>query len=74
MLYLLSSVFGFSLGVIVMIIKNKRQTIYGVIDIDHQTEMVNFRANSSELKELYNKQIIFKINHNSTISRDEHIL
>lgn len=74
MLYLLSSVFGFSLGVIVMIIKNKRQTIYGVIDIDHETEMVNFRVNSTELKNLYNKQVVFKINHNSTISRDEHTL
>lgn len=74
MLYLLSSIFGFSLGIIVMMLKNRIQTIYGVIDIDHKTEMVNFRANSTELKKLYNKQIIFKINHNSTISRDEHIL
>ncbi len=74
MLYLLSSVFGFSLGIIIMILRNKRQTIYGVIDIDHQTEMVNFRLNSSELKKLYTKQVIFKINHNSIISRNEHTL
>ena len=74
MLYLLSSVFGFSLGIIIKMLINKSQTIYGVIDIDHQTEMVNFRVNSTELKNLYNKQVIFKINHNATISRDEHIL
>ena len=72
--YILPSIIGFSLGIIIKMLIDKRQTIYGVIDIDHQTEMVNFRLNSSELKKLYTKQVIFKINHNSTISRDEHIL
>lgn len=74
MLYFLMFTLGVFIGFIVMITIYKKQTTYGEIDVDHYSGLVNFRANSAEVQELYKKRIIFKINHNSVISRDEHTL
>lgn len=74
MVYFLIFIVGLLLGFAIMITIYKKQTIYGTIDIDHYTELINFRADRTELKNLYNKRIVFKINHNAIISRDEHTL
>jgi hypothetical protein len=74
MLYFLAFIIGLLIGLFIMIIAYKKQTTYGEIDVDHYSGLVNFKADSTEVSKLYNKRIIFKINHNSVISRDEHTL
>lgn len=66
---------GLILGaVIILIIDHRDKKIYGVIDIDHNTELCKFHISSDELGNRRNTKAIFIINHEASISREEQSL
>ena len=62
---------GFALGCIVTLLINSRCKIYGVIEVDHNTEQCRFRITSDELSDRRSKKAVFVINHDVEISREE---
>ena len=74
MLYFLIFVIGYIIGIISMVIKYKYQTIYGKISIDHYAGLISVFADIDKLKKIHNKRVVFTVDHNAVISRDEHVL
>ena len=80
MIYFLFFAIGLIIGMVIMIVSYKRQTMYGKINVDHYSELISIFADRDELKKMYKKRAIFTIDHNAIIdynevvSRDEHIL
>lgn len=74
MAYLLFFAIGLIVGMVIMIVNYKRQTMYGKINVDHYSELISIFADRDELKKMYKKRAIFTIDHNAIISRDEHTL
>ena len=62
---------GMILGVLFTIMLKHKDKIYGVIEVDHNTEMCKVHITSDELSNINNKKAVFKINHNANISREE---
>ncbi len=65
---------GLIVGILIMTIINIRKTIYGIIDVDTKTGMCGVRISSSELANPKYKKVMFKINHDADISREEQSL
>jgi len=62
---------GFVVGVTFTMIFRKKDKIYGVIEVDHETEMVKFHISSFELGDYKTKKATFKVSHDATISREK---
>lgn len=67
-------ILGILLGSIITYFINISKSSYGFIDVDHKTNMCNVHVTSDELADRKNKKVIFKINHDANISREEQIL
>lgn len=65
---------GLLIGIILTAVFKSSDKIYGVIEVDHETEMVKFLITSKELADYKNKKATFVINHEGKISRDKQIL
>lgn len=65
---------GIIVGILIMTIINIRKTIYGIIDVDTKTGMCRVHISSSELSNPKCKKVMFKINHDADISREEQSL
>lgn len=65
---------GVILGTILTAIFKSKESIHGVIEVDHRTEQCIFRLTSDELQNPKNKKAVFSINHNANISREEQSL
>lgn len=61
-------------GVLIGFIIEKHSKICGVIDVDHRTGMCQVRITSADLSNRKSKTAVFKINHDSVISREEQTL
>lgn len=61
-------------GVIIGRLIEKRNKIHGVIDVDHHTNQCKIRITSEELANPKTKKVIFAVNHDAVISREEQIL
>lgn len=62
---------GFALGCITVLLINSRCKIYGVIEVDHNTEQCRFRISSDELSNRRSKKAVFEIKHDVEVSREE---
>lgn len=62
---------GFVVGVSFTMIFRKKDKIYGVIEVDHDSEMVKFHISSTELGDYKTKKATFKVSHDATISREK---
>lgn len=74
MLYIIIFIFGIIIGIAVGKGIDSISKIYGIIEIDEQTQMCKVKITSSELGNLKTKKAMFKIIHGSRISRDDHLL
>ena len=62
---------GVALGIIIVTLFKQKDKIYGIIEVDHNTEMCKFRITSNELSDRKNKKAMFIIEHEANISREE---
>lgn len=62
---------GVALGIISVTLFKRKDKIYGIVEVDHSTEMCKFRITSDELSNRKNKKAVFKIEHEANISREE---
>lgn len=65
---------GIIIGFIFTRLLEKRKEVYGVITVDHKTELCSFHISSDELANRRNTKAMFIINHDGNISRDEQTL
>ena len=65
---------GVIFGIIATKLFTKENKIYGVIEVDHDTQQCRFRITSDELANRTNKKAVFVIEHDVHISRDEQSL
>lgn len=65
---------GVILGIVFMTIRSKRERIHGIVHVDHNTEQCVFNVTSSELSNRKKKIVVFMINHDAEISREEQAL
>lgn len=63
---------GVVISTIVHIAINRK--IYGVIDVDHKNNLCVARVTSNDLAERRPKKVMFKVNHNANLSREEQLL
>ena len=62
---------GIILGIVISIIFKSKNKIYGVIEVDHNTDMCKVHITSDELSNPNSKKAIFVIDHDGKISREE---
>lgn len=65
---------GVILGVLCTLKYKSRERIHGIIHIDHETEQCIFSLTSDELNNRDKKIVVFMVNHDATISREEQTL
>lgn len=65
---------GMIVGFIVGRIIERRNKIHGIVEVDHNTQQCIFRITSEELSNRKAKKVIFAINHDAEISREEQVL
>lgn len=69
---LLCFIGGVVLSTIVYISINRKT--YGIIEVDHKNNLCVARVTSNDLAERRPKKVMFKVNHNANLSREEHML
>ena len=62
---------GVILGVVITLIYRSRERIHGIVHVDHNTEQCMFSVTSNELSNRNKKIVVFLINHNAELSREE---
>ena len=62
---------GAFLGATVYYAIENRTKIHGIIDVDHNTQQCKVNIISSELSDRRTKTVVFMVNHDAVISRDE---
>lgn len=65
---------GVLLGIVFMKIHSARERIYGVIEVDHETEQCKVCITSEELSDPKKKIASFVIKHDAKISREKQSL
>ena len=65
---------GVVIGAVMRIPFDRRTKTHGIIEVDHDTAQCKVRITSKELADRKTKKAIFIIDHDATISREEHIL
>lgn len=65
---------GVLLGVFAEKIYENHMKTHGVIEVDHDTEQCKIHITSDELSNRKTKKVIFIVNHDAKISREEQIL
>lgn len=65
---------GLFAGFIIGFCFNNSKKIHGVIDVDHKNQTCSIRVTTDDLVNTKNKKAVFLINHEATLSREEHIL
>lgn len=73
-IWILGIILSFIIGCIFQIIWNLRYYGYGTIDVDPQTQQVRVHLNSNDLGNKRIKKVIFRVNHDVSITREEHTL
>ena len=61
-------------GIIYQIIRTNKHRICGFIDVDHTNGMCKVRITSDELDNRKVKKVVFNVNHDAKISREEQSL
>ena len=72
-LYFIGGV-GLSTIVYILIHLCNNHKIYGVIEVDHRNNLCVARLTSNDLAERRPKKVMFKVNHNANLSREEQVL
>ena len=65
---------GMIIGFVVGRIIERRNKIHGIVEVDHDTQQCIFRITSDELSNRKAKKVMFAIDHNAKISREEQVL
>ena len=52
----------------------RKEEVHGKVYIDEKTGLCRFKLESDDIANLKTKKAVFKIYHNSRVSRDEHTL
>lgn len=61
---------GVLIGVIIATVFSRRESIYGIIEIDHETEQCRSRITNDELMNRKTKRAVFVVTHDAKISRE----
>lgn len=72
--WILGILFSFLLGCIFQILWSLRYYGYGNIDVDPQTQQCRVHLNPNDLGNPKIKKVILRVNHNISITREEHTL
>lgn len=62
---------GVIIGIILATVFYRRRKIAGIIDVDHQNGTCQIHITSDELANRRNTKVIFTINHDANLSREE---
>ena len=65
---------GVLAGSILTNLLGRRNKICGIIDVDRHNNLCKIHITSDELSNIKNKKVIFTINHDAIISREEQTL
>lgn len=68
---LLYFVGGVVIGIVLTMIFKRRYKTYGIIEVDHQSELCKVRLTSNELQDRKTTKVIFDVKHDATIISDE---
>lgn len=63
---------GVIIGIILTVLYYKKNRIAGIIDVDHELGTCRFHLSSDDLANRRNTKVIFTINHDADLSREEH--
>lgn len=74
MLFILAGIGGFIAGFVYTFIYDITHKTCGIIHIDHDTEQLLVQITSDELSNRKVKKVVFTVNHDAEISREEQIL
>lgn len=67
-------IIGIIIGIVFEKIKTNMITEIGTIDIDHSNGLCKLNVTSDQLSDLTIERVVFNVNHNASISREEQSL
>lgn len=73
-IWILGIVLSFIFGCVFQIIYSLRYYGYGNIDVDSETQQCRVHLNPADLGNSKIKKVILRVNHNVSITREEHTL
>ena len=72
--YIFVAIGGAIIGIMSVLLLALKNKTHGIIEVDHNTEQCKIRITSAELSNRKTKKVIFTVNHDARISRENQTL